>query len=140
MINKNEIYNFKKESEKIKQEKQIFFYDNCFEENDNRRFSVSANDLKEIDRLEKKISEIINEKYNLEKRINEKIMEINKKKFKEESEKIMKINEKNPKDEYIKILSEILEHNIKKINNKNFIGISNYIFSLKLAILSNSIL
>ena len=98
-------YNYKEEVEKIKREKNVTFYydsDLNLDINDERQYKISSRYLQLIDVLEKDLSESINEKYS-----------------------------ENPKEEYIKIISEIMDRNLKKIENKNFVDILGYRSCLK---------
>ena len=58
----NEEYNYKEEAEKIKKDKKIIFYDDDFDIEDKRYFSIIPAELKEIDESEKLLSNCINKK------------------------------------------------------------------------------
>ena len=95
-------YNYKEEVEKILKEKNITFYYDYFDINDNRRYKISSRYLELIDELEKYLSEAVNEKYS-----------------------------ENQKEEFIKLISKIINEEIKKENGKNLISVSNYRTNLK---------
>ena len=94
-------YDYKEEVEKIKKEKNVtFYYDFCDDEK--KRYSILPRNIKQIDELEKLLSEAINDKYS-----------------------------ENPKEEFIKIISEIINRDIKIENNKKLLSISDYRSSLR---------
>ena len=98
-------YNYKEEVEKILKEKNVTFYydsDLNLDINDERQYKILPETLKQIDELEKYLSEAVNEKYS-----------------------------ENQKEEFIKLISEIFDEEIKKINGKNFINVLNYRTILK---------
>ena len=96
-------YNYKEEVEKIKKEKNVtFYYDFDLDINDDRRYKISSRYLQLIDELEKCLSKAINEKYR-----------------------------ENQKEEFIKLISEILDEEIKNENGKNLVSITNYKTNLK---------
>ena len=96
-------YNYKEEVEKILKEKNVtFYYDFDLDKNDERRYKILPETLKQIDELEKQLSEAINRKY-----------------------------KDNAKEEFIKTILEIINEEIKKINGKNFINVLNYRTILK---------
>ena len=77
-------YDYKEEVEKIKKEKNVtFYYDFCDDEK--KRYSILPRNIKQIDELEKLLSEAVNENYS-----------------------------ENQKEEFIKIISEIMDRNLKK--------------------------
>ena len=94
-------YDYKEEVEKIKKEKNVtFYYDFCDDEK--KRYSILPRNIKQIDELEKLLSEAVNENY-----------------------------KNNQKEEFIKIISEIIDRDIKIENNKKLLSISDYRSSLK---------
>ncbi len=94
-------YDYKEEVEKIKKEKNVtFYYDFCDDEK--KRYSILPRNIKQIDELEKLLSEAINDKYS-----------------------------ENQKEEFIKIISEIIDRDIKIENNKKILSISDYRSSLR---------
>ncbi len=94
-------YNYKEEVEKILKEKNVtFYYDFCDDEK--KRYSILPRNLKQIDELEKLLSEAVNENY-----------------------------KNNQKEEFIKIISEIIDRDIKIENNKKLLSISDYRSSLR---------
>ena len=94
-------YNYKEEVEKILKEKNVtFYYDFCDDEK--KRYSILPRNLKQIDELEKLLSEAVNENY-----------------------------KNNQKEEFIKIISEIIYRDIKIENNKKLLSISDYRSSLR---------
>ena len=94
-------YDYKEEVEKIKKEKNVtFYYDFCDDEK--KRYSILPRNIKQIDELEKLLSEAINENY-----------------------------KNNQKEEFIKIISEIIDRDIKIENNKKILSISDYRSSLR---------
>ena len=94
-------YDYKEEVEKIKKEKNVtFYYDFCDDEK--KRYSILPRNIKQIDELEKLLSEAINENY-----------------------------KNNQKEEFIKIISEIIDRDINIENNKKLLSISDYRSSLK---------
>ena len=94
-------YDYKEEVEKIKKEKNVtFYYDFCDDEK--KRYSILPRNIKQIDELEKLLSEAVNENYS-----------------------------ENQKEEFIKIISEIINRDIKIENNKKLLSISDYRSSLK---------
>ena len=94
-------YDYKEEVEKIKKEKNVtFYYDFCDDEK--KRYSILPRNIKQIDELEKLLSEAINDKYS-----------------------------ENQKEEFIKIISEIIDRDINIENNKKLLSISDYRSSLK---------
>ena len=96
-------YNYKEEVEKILKEKNVtFYYDFDLDKNDERRYKILPETLKQIDELEKQLSKAINRKY-----------------------------KDNAKEEFIKTILEIINEEIKKINGKNFINVLNYRTILK---------
>ena len=96
-------YNYKEEVEKIKKEKNVtFYYDFDLDINDKRQYKILPETLKQIDELEKYLSEAVNEKYS-----------------------------ENQKEEFIKLISEIIDRDLKKIENKNLVNILGYRTSLK---------
>ena len=94
-------YNYKEEVEKILKEKNVtFYYDFCDDEK--KRYSILPRNIKQIDELEKLLSEAVNENY-----------------------------KNNQKEEFIKIISEIIDRDIKIENNKKLLSISDYRSSLR---------
>ena len=94
-------YDYKEEVEKIKKEKNVtFYYDFCDDEK--KRYSILPRNIKQIDELEKLLSEAVNENY-----------------------------KNNQKEEFIKIISEIIDRDIKIENNKKLLSISDYRSSLR---------
>ena len=94
-------YDYKEEVEKIKKEKNVtFYYDFCDDEK--KRYSILPRNIKQIDELEKLLSEAVNENY-----------------------------KNNQKEEFIKIISEIIDRDINIENNKKLLSISDYRSSLK---------
>ena len=94
-------YDYKEEVEKIKKEKNVtFYYDFCDDEK--KRYSILPRNIKQIDELEKLLSEAINDKYS-----------------------------ENQKEEFIKIISKIIDRDIKIENNKKILSISDYRSSLR---------
>lgn len=96
-------YNYKEEVEKILKEKNVtFYYDFDLDKNDERRYKILPETLKQIDELEKQLSKAINRKY-----------------------------KDNAKEEFIKTILEIINEKIKKENGKNLVNVLNYRTDLK---------
>ena len=102
----DEKYNYKEESEKIKKDKKIIFYDDDFDIKDKRYFSIIPIELKEIDESEKLLSNCINKKCKYNKRL-EKAKEI-----------------------FINTISQILDEEIEIKEDKKMVSISSYELSL----------
>ena len=102
----NEKYNYKEEAEKIKKDKKIIFYDDDFDIEDKRYFSIIPAELKEIDESEKLLSNCINKKCKYNKRL-EKAKEI-----------------------FINTISQILDEEIEIKEDKKMVSISSYELSL----------
>lgn len=102
----NEEYNYKEEAEKIKKDKKIIFYDDDFDIEDKRYFSIIPAELKEIDESEKLLSNCINKKCKYNKTL-EKAKEI-----------------------FINTISQILDEEIEIKEDKKMVSISSYELSL----------
>jgi len=100
------IYDYKIEAEKIKKDKKIIFYDDDFDIEDKRYFSIIPTELKEIDESEKLLSNCINKKCKYNKTL-EKAKEI-----------------------FINIISQILDKEIEIKENKKMVSVSSYELSL----------
>ena len=110
-------YNYREEIDKIIKEKNIVFYDKDFDEGDERRYNISADRLKEIDRLEKKLSLKLNRRH-------EKCLSP------EYKDKITGIP-LTSKEYFIETLNEVIsDEDLEKKDSKNFLSISDYEFSL----------
>ena len=102
----NEEYNYKEEAEKIKKDKKIIFYDDDFDIEDKRYFSIIPAELKEIDESEKLLSNCINKRCKYNKTL-EKAKEI-----------------------FINTISQILDEEIEIKEDKKMVSISSYELSL----------
>ena len=102
----NEEYNYKEEAEKIKKDKKIIFYDDDFDIEDKRYFSIIPAELKEIDESEKLLSNCINKRCKYNKTL-EKTKEI-----------------------FINTISQILDEEIEIKEDKKMVSISSYELSL----------
>ena len=100
------IYDYKIEAEKIKKDKKIIFYDDDFDIEDKRYFSIIPTELKEIDESEKLLSNCINKKCKYNKTL-EKAKEI-----------------------FINTISQILDKEIEIKENKKMVSVSSYELSL----------
>ena len=98
----NEEYNYKEEAEKIKKDKKIIFYDDDFDIEDKRYFSIIPAELKEIDESEKLLSNCINKRCKYNKTL-EKAKEI-----------------------FINTISQILDEEIEIKEDKKMVSISSY--------------
>ena len=98
----NEEYDYKKEAEKIKKDKKIIFYDDDFDIEDKRYFSIIPAELKEIDESEKLLSNCINKRCKYNKTL-EKAKEI-----------------------FINTISQILDEEIEIKEDKKIVSISSY--------------
>ena len=98
----NEEYDYKKEAEKIKKDKKIIFYDDDFDIEDKRYFSIIPAELKEIDESEKLLSNCINKRCKYNKTL-EKAKEI-----------------------FINTISQILDEEIEIKEDKKMVSISSY--------------
>ena len=102
----DEEYNYKEEAEKIKKDKKIIFYDDDFDIEDKRYFSIIPAELKEIDESEKLLSNCINKRCKYNKTL-EKAKEI-----------------------FINTISQILDEEIEIKEDKKMVSISSYELSL----------
>ena len=102
----DEKYNYKIEAEKVKKNKKIIFYDDDFDIEDKRYFSIIPAELKEIDESEKLLSNCINKKCKYNKTL-EKAKEI-----------------------FINTISQILDEEIEIKEDKKMVSISSYELSL----------
>ena len=102
----DEKYNYKIEAEKVKKNKKIIFYDDDFDIEDKRYFSIIPAELKEIDESEKLLSNCINKRCKYNKTL-EKAKEI-----------------------FINTISQILDEEIEIKEDKKMVSISSYELSL----------
>ena len=102
----DEKYNYKIEAEKVKKDKKIIFYDDDFDIEDKRYFSIIPAELKEIDESEKLLSNCINKRCKYNKTL-EKAKEI-----------------------FINTISQILDEEIEIKEEKKMVSISSYELSL----------
>lgn len=102
----DEKYNYKIEAEKVKKDKKIIFYDDDFDIEDKRYFSIIPAELKEIDESEKLLSNCINKRCKYNKTL-EKAKEI-----------------------FINTISQILDEEIEIKEDKKMVSISSYELSL----------
>ena len=102
----DEKYNYKIEDEKVKKDKKIIFYDDDFDIEDKRYFSIIPAELKEIDESEKLLSNCINKRCKYNKTL-EKAKEI-----------------------FINTISQILDEEIEIKEDKKMVSISSYELSL----------
>lgn len=102
----DEKYNYKIEAEKVKKDKKIIFYDDDFDIEDKRYFSIIPAELKDIDESEKLLSNCINKRCKYNKTL-EKAKEI-----------------------FINTISQILDEEIEIKEDKKMVSISSYELSL----------
>lgn len=102
----DEKYNYKIEAEKVKKDKKIIFYDDDFDIEDKRYFSIIPAELKEIDESEKLLSNCINKRCKYNKTL-EKAKEI-----------------------FINTISQILDEEIEIKEDKKMVSMSSYELSL----------